>query len=370
MSDLPKLGPMRISTRFSVREYDTTPPSAPIGRSTHLHSRPQLALSHGLSAELHADVDPSSILPVELMDEIFMFACYSFDPRDRLACTLAIAAVCRQWRELALGNTALWATFDLSWPQLFGATIVSRMGSRPVDVIMSTIANSTEGFEHLPPFHRWRSLHLTCTPSSRSWDVFVELSPNLQHLESLSLDMDASSPGDAEQIQMGSFIPNLLALRVVNIPSSIVWSPLTSKLVDLRFDIIVSDRGLRKILAQCTSLQTLTIHSVVQEGVAEGRVTWKHAPIIMPSTLRALYFLNIPAAYACHIVRWLQAPSLQELAICTMYGSFPPAACFGSAWTDNYLSFVSYPPVSFPLISDPEADGSRKHRISSPIFLN
>jgi hypothetical protein len=258
---------------------------------------------------------------------------------------VSLASVCRSWRNLALVHQELWNTFDAAWSPEYRALMLSHLKSSRigVDVIIPTEIAFADGEEFpLPARDRWNSLHLTCTPSSPSWAAFMQLAPGLHQLGNLTLDMDAEDPDRAAQINLATLLPNLHTLHVVDIPSSIIWSPLTSKLVNLQFDVVISDRGLRVIFAQCTSLESLSINLVVsnEEGSFEAG-GWRNEPLIPPPSLRTLAFHQISPGYLCHVVRYLRAPALENLVLCTMYGSFASSACAGNAQSSTYYQFVS-----------------------------
>lgn len=222
--------------------------------------------------------------------------------------------------------------------------MLSRLGSTRigVDVIIPPETSFADRELLLPMQDCWNSLHLTCTPSSPSWVAFTRLAPGLSQLGNLTLDMDAEDPVRAARINLASLLPNLHTLHVIDIPSSIIWSPLTSKLVNLQFDVVISDRGLRVIFAQCTALESLSINLVVsnEEGSFETG-GWRNEPLITPPSLRSLAFHQISSRYLCHVVKYLRAPTLENLVLCTMYGSFPGSACAVNAQSSTYYQFVS-----------------------------
>lgn len=289
---------------------------------------------------------PIHMLPVETMNRIFAFTYYSRDLPERAACAISLASVCRSWRELALHRAFLWKTYDAAWAPEYGTLMSRRAGHGQIDVIMSD-ANTTVQMG-LPPVEYWNSLSLRCNPFVPSWNVFLQIAPSLQSLKKLTLDMDAGEPEATSEVHLGKFLPNLTTLHVINIPASIIWSPLSAKLTKLRFDIIISDRGLRRILFECTNLESLSLESVVANG---GGVVgfassleaagWANEPLVVPPTLRTLTFCQIHAGYVCHLIKWLRAPALKALKIRTMYGTVVDSKHLETTWAEMCQKFVS-----------------------------
>lgn len=225
--------------------------------------------------------------------------------------------------------------------------ITSRAGGMPIDVIMSDVESA--GIEtQLPRAECWNSLSLTCTPLSSSWELILKLAPSLGRLPNLTLNMDASEPAFVAGVDFNALLPGLRTLHIVNIPSSIVWSPLSSRLVSLRFDIVISDRGLRKILVQCTALESLDLEFVVSSGEGQTDLgmafpggNWADEPLIAPPSLRTLVFRSIHARYLCHLMKWLRAPTLKDLALCTLRGTVADSQSLQNSWIEIYRSSVS-----------------------------
>ena len=292
-----------------------------------------------------AHLVPVHSLPVEIMRRIFSITYNSFDIPERAKCSMSLASVCQSWRNLALVHQELWNTFDAAWSPEYRAFVLSqlKLTHTRVDVIIPTEVAFSAGEEFLLPARdRWNSLHLACTPSSPSWALFVQLAPKLNQLGDLTLDMDAEDPDRAARIHFANLLPNIHTLHVVNIPSTIVWSPLTPKLVNLKFDMVISDKGLRAIFAQCTSLESLCINLVVSNE--KGSIDtggWRNEPLIPPPNLRSLSFHQISSGYLWHLVKYLRAPALENLVLCTMRGSLASSACLESAQNSAYYQFVS-----------------------------
>lgn len=288
---------------------------------------------------------PVHSLPVEIMRHIFSITYNSLHIPERARCSISLASVCRPWRNLALVHQELWNTFDASWSPEYRALTLSRLESTPssIDAIIPAEIPFSPGEEFpLPAQNRWSSLHLTCTPLSPSWGLFMRLAPRLHELGNLTLDMDAEDPDTAAQIHVASLLPNLHTLRIVNIPSSIIWTPLTPKLINLWLDVVISDRGLRTIFAQCPLLELLSINLVVsnKDGSLEAG-GWSEEPLIPPPNLRSLAFHQISSGYLCHVVKYLHAPALENLVLCTMHGSLSTSACAGDIHNNIYYQFVS-----------------------------
>lgn len=257
---------------------------------------------------------------------------------------LKAASVCRSWRDISIRMQSLWSTFDTAWSPDLANLVMSRAGNfRQLEVSMSTVPKCVADAA-FPSYERWRFLHLECTPASPTLELFSNTTPNLHHLTSLVIDIDEECVPGATSFNIQNLLPNITHVHIINLPSPMVWTMLTTKLISLTFEMPMSERGFLLILDTCTSLEELYILSITGENrhvILAPNHVWQRSPICVPKSLRALVFLNVSAAYACHIVQHLEAPFLKELGIGTMYGVHSPMAALGNPGARRLCTFVS-----------------------------
>ncbi|TFK59182.1 hypothetical protein BDN72DRAFT_906091, partial [Pluteus cervinus] len=177
---------------------------------------------------------PVSILPIELIEEIFAFSMTKKpDPRIKAsirrvdveplgfqATALVLTWVCSQWRQIALSMPGLWGTMTIYKPSSYCVQLVQLYLSRsgedtPLDLYLrqshpddNKVYHSPEAApEHkaaveilklwVPKAHRWRSIYLNMVYTSPLHEL-PKITPGaLSNVQEASLQFYfASNPND------------------------------------------------------------------------------------------------------------------------------------------------------------------------------
>lgn len=145
----------------------------------HLISR-AYTLKSELSVVFSAlnDLTTSSSLPPELLSCIFLHYTQSTTPSNHIKRLLAIAHVCRRWREAALGCQLLWTQVFVPCQSDLLQVIAQRFGNCSLDVTLlsedelyeDTSTTSDDPMKSSLWQPRWRASPMSCARSTESAD--------------------------------------------------------------------------------------------------------------------------------------------------------------------------------------------------------
>ena len=149
---------------------------------------------------LHCNaVAPISALPPELLARIFRFHALVEPPwpgRQNLG-WIRVTHVCRQWRQVALDDSSLWATFTGYWPsaELMSESLV-RARNAPLDIdfeFATSLQSLSKFIPHISHIRELRLRNLSPHHSQGIQEIFALDAPILEHFE-LALDPGSYFP--------------------------------------------------------------------------------------------------------------------------------------------------------------------------------
>ncbi|KAJ7050165.1 hypothetical protein C8F01DRAFT_691639 [Mycena amicta] len=154
-------------------------------------------------------------LPPNLLVKVLVLAANSGGlPEGTIAYNLALAGVCRQWREGVLATNELWTSISVNCARKTSLDILStclpRSGSLPINIYLRNIQSAGLAvWDVLLPYSaRWRKLELYASSDSIVLSL-ANAAPHLPFFESLSIRGDVALE-DGEHISA----PNLRKLKL------------------------------------------------------------------------------------------------------------------------------------------------------------
>ena len=260
-------------------------------------------------------LSPVRCLLIEIFGKIFVYT-----TRDRPRHLLNLSAVCRLWRDAALGTSMLWLTLELghhttrcnmnnhinSWIERahsYPLSLVIRKQDDCLDPVSSVIT--------LIPKHQWKSITLDSRRKS-ILSILKELEfSNLEMLESLSLAPRLCfefRPTNALR-----YAPNLktLSLYILYFVVSLDTLPFPwRQLTILTITLWYSNTGVDTILRACVNLEEFIFHC---EGVGRsilGSITLNYLRKLHAHCVDTMFLLS------------LDTPSIQDLSVTNQ--KYPP----------------------------------------------
>ncbi len=269
---------------------------------------------------------PIHSLPPEILSEIFLLAIGNLYDIFRPLCMgpWLLVRVCRRWRDVAWGHSALWSSFMVRWPRQeqedTGARLLKetlqRTGHNRLfmviwirepfpDVIIETLVQHSS---------QWGTVHLIEHPSTQ-WARLSERNTHFPSLKSLIVDYPSSAD---LAIILGMFkdAPNLrsLYLDLNDTPLAdfdpeaipFPWSHIT----DLNMPIMCRVELSVKILRLCSNLETL-----------EESCDIRHFEIgtEKPSPLMVQKFRSLDVS-SSQLLPYIICPALEHLSLAILDG--------------------------------------------------
>ena len=272
-------------------------------------------------------LSPISSLPPEVFAAIFSFVCspLGFPNPPELGNQIRVSHVCRQWREVALGQPLLWRNVDLTALSVAGATeALSRAKSVPLylkanvsgsfwdDIRFSAFKKQLQArmpnVSHLSFKAQLDRLHETL-------GGLVSPAPTLEYLSLCSRErsLNTEKGGFVPYTLFNGSIPRLSYLRLFE--CKISWkSPLLKGLRHLEIRSPIARPKLETwldALDAMTQLNTLVLRSASPIAASQGDVLVKHN-VTLPS-LTHLTIETTPANCAL-VLAHLDLPALTALS--------------------------------------------------------
>ncbi|KII85135.1 hypothetical protein PLICRDRAFT_94715 [Plicaturopsis crispa FD-325 SS-3] len=269
------------------------------------------------AANLHNRGAPISLLPTEILSDIFMCNRAADDP-DRLPLLPSVTHVSQHWRRVALATPNLWTLMAgkrMRHPKLFDACL-DRSGTCLLDVRLDQWADVTLCEKLFRHSTRWRSFE--CHVSTLS--IAHLPTPNLRHfhvkrvvarapISALSLSADGAFLGDYSRL-------SILRLENVSItrhhlPASTTFMLEVLELTHVFFE---NANDIVMALSMTPALKKLTLHDVILASSHTLRQTSKvNLASLTHLTLGALYTDSLGCVF-----NQFNMPSLRSLEIRTL----------------------------------------------------
>jgi len=292
--DVSKSLRQHAATPSSLHQYTATPSSLLQDTPTPLSFRQHTVVSSPL---LHHADGPSSdgtnhhipcintLLPPEILGEIFRHYVYDDDNPDWLAASTRIAAhvdarttalslchVCSYWNSLASSDSRLWSSLCVIWPKMSMVRLVrlwlDRSKSQPLSLFLGEHPFSEEGCSPVRDIlalfishaHRWRVVNLGLNDAVQ--DIFRDLPHGaLSSLEFFDVAVRNWNAGSLEQLSL--CLHSSPALRRIGwlnspqdyLPTSLCWHQLT----EITLGGVRTSEDLFAILLACHALRVLVV---------------------------------------------------------------------------------------------------------------
>ncbi|KAJ7050922.1 hypothetical protein C8F01DRAFT_1343125 [Mycena amicta] len=264
--------------------------------------------------ELSEIVYPILSLPSELTTKIFALAVAAGVAEHKPVLLLQLAAVCQQWRAVALDNPVLWQciafTSDVGDPEQLFLCFAQRSGTLPLDIFILIRGEDTWEIPLaiLGSSTRWKSAHFLAHPGGHaSVSIHPEFSGSLAlpRLEELTMNLHPSQGADRAMLLRDA--PSLHNLRFSEpklVP--LVGLPM-EQLRTLEFLVECTDVDLLEVLRHTSNLGTLIIPR--QEWLA-NEYTGPPFPIY-----HNLHTLSCVSGILPAVMNQLTAPALHTLRL-------------------------------------------------------
>ncbi|KAJ7050941.1 hypothetical protein C8F01DRAFT_1176873 [Mycena amicta] len=278
---------------------------------TEMHLESLKAQRVLVEQELSKIVYPVLALPPELTTRIFALAVATgvaaHDP-----VLLQLAAVCPQWRAVALDNPGLWQciafTSDVGDPEQLFLCFAQRSGTLPLDI--SILIRGEDTWEIplaiLGSSTRWKSAHFLAHPGGHaSVSIHPEFSGSLAlpRLEELTMNLHPSQGADRAMLLRDA--PSLHNLRFIEpklVP--LVGLPM-EQLRTLEFLVECTDVDLLEVLRHTSNLGTLILPRQLW-----GRDAYTGPPLPI---YHNLHTLSLVSGLVPVVIDQLTAPALHTL---------------------------------------------------------
>ena len=338
--DVSKLLQQHLATPSSLHQHTAAPSSLHQDTATPLFFPQHTVVSSSL---LHHTAVPflhnpnqdipciNSLLPPEILGEIFRHYVYDDDNPDWFEASTRIAAhvdarttalslchVCSYWNSLVADNPSLWSSLCVMWPKRNTVHLVrlwlDRSRSQPLSLYLGEHPCGEGGISPVRDIlalfishaHRWRVVNLDLNDAVQ--DMFCDVPHGaMPSLEFFDISARNWSSDSLEQLSVCLHSsPSLRRLGWVNstwkyLPPSLCWHQLT----EITLGGIQSSEHLFEILAACHVLKVLVIQNL---SFTTPRLTNGHVLLPRLQSLRFGYVADV-----ARILDGLLLPELSEL---------------------------------------------------------
>jgi len=262
---------------------------------------------------------PVRRLPVEILLEIFEFACcegfglYGTTLSQELPDVLSISSVCTSWRKAAIRTPSLWAGLiatsiarhpvtRMDRPRRLHAQFIQTLYGRTRGIKLTIpLLNDKATLDFFQPFLPQADCCLALYPQGYAQLLqFLNAMPNLRELK---LDMQCS-PIELKLSERE--IPSLVHLRKVEVSEKLglPWAQLTELTLSWMTAATASS-----ILPHCSAIEHLSLNFIMYE-----ENDYHHLPITLPK-LRSLSLMLSSNQQQSYALDGLRIPGLASIAL-------------------------------------------------------
>ncbi|KAH8833358.1 hypothetical protein DL96DRAFT_722292 [Flagelloscypha sp. PMI_526] len=274
------------------------------------------------------DVASMAMLPVELLEQIFLYSMPSTTSSrrtefNRKSEPLNLTYVCSRWRAILLSRPKLWSSLVVISPQNRGISNLirawlSRSGDEPLHLALSASRSSPVVLDIVSQMvahaDRWKSIYFSLDFAGMPPVGSLLSMPLLE-----SVDVEISAEQDCQFInRLWEGLAESTSLRTVHIighcapPRPVYWP----NVVDLDLDGMAWDLCLQ-ILAGCPNVESLVLNQL--NAPLTPTLALSHRPDAQLSKLTNLRFRTMRSLrkplYDMNIIDHLTTPSLINLAL-------------------------------------------------------